>query len=254
MRFTDVANSGLLYGIAALTVLFILAQSAFFLMRAWRRGKALGIPRERMMKAVRASAIFTVVPTLPIVIALFTMVKGLGIPVPWIRLSVLGSASYELIAADTAAKSMGLAGGIADAGMTASIFTGVMWVMMVGIVWGLLFIIFGLRKLFVGVHKINSADRKWGEIVVSSLFMGMLAAFLGSIVTPQVKAFALAPHEPAKLVPIITLVASAGIMAFFTWLGKRFKGLNWLDNFSMALSMVLSMGLAVLANSLMGGV
>lgn len=254
MSFWDVANSGLLYTLGVLTALFILGQSTFFLVRAWRRGIALGMPKEKMLKAVRSSAVFTIVPTVPIIIALLTMVKGLGIPVPWMRLSVLGSASYELIAADTAAKSMGLAGGIADQGMTAGIFAGVMWVMMIGIIWGLVFIIIGLRKLFKGVNKVNTADRKWGEIMIGSLFMGMIATFLGSIVSPQVKAFAANPGSGAALIPIIVLFASAGVMALFTWISKRFRPMAWLENFSMALSMVLAMGLAVLCNTLMGGV
>jgi hypothetical protein len=254
MGFKDVANSGLLYIVATVTVLFIICQSLFFLVRAWKRGKELGVPKEQMAKAMRTSAVFTVVPTLPIIIALFTMVKGLGIPVPWIRLSVIGSASYELIAADTGAKSMGLAGGIADPGMTANIFTGVMWVMMIGIIWGLLFIIFGLKGLFKGVNKVNTSDRKWGEILITSLFMGMIATFLGSIVTPQIKAFINQPSVPTALTPIIVLFASAGIMALLSWLAKRFKPMAWLDNFSMALSMVLSMGLAIVVNSFMEGV
>lgn len=254
MGFMDLANSGLLYALGILTALFIIAQSAFFLVRAWKRGKALGMPKEQMMKAIRSSAIFTIVPTLPIIIALLTMVKGLGIPVPWMRLSVIGSASYELIAADTAAKNMGLAGGIADPGMTAAIFTGVMWVMMIGIIWGLLFVIFGLKKLFKGVNKVSTTDRKWGEILITALFMGMIGTFLGSIVTPQLKAFIGLPGTGTALIPIIVLLASAGIMALFTWLSKRFKALAWVENFAMALSMVMAMGLAILCNTLMGGV
>lgn len=254
MGFMDVANSPLLYALGVLTALFILGQSVFFLIRAWKRGNELGIPREKMTKALRSSAVFTIVPTVPIIIALVTMVKGLGIPLPWMRLSVIGSASYELIAADTAAKSMGLAGGIADPGMTAGIFGGVMWVMMIGIIWGLLFVIFGLKKLFKGVNKVNSTDRKWGEILITSLFMGMIASFLGSIVTPQVMLFIANPGSGAALIPIIVLLASAGIMGLFTWIAKRFQPMAWLENFSMALSMVLAMGLAVLCNTLMGGV
>lgn len=254
MSFSDLAGSGLLYAAAIIIVVFILAQSVFFLVRSWKRGLALGVPREKMMKAVRSSAIFSVVPTLPIIIALFTMVKGLGIPVPWIRLSVIGSASYELIAADTAAKSMGLAGGIADPGMSADVFSGVIWVMTMGIIWGPLFIIFGLRKLFKGVDRVNTADRKWGEIMINSLFMGMIATFLGSIVTPQVKAFIMNPGAISTLTPIFVLLASAGLMALFTVLSKKFKAMAWMDNFSMALSMVLGMSLAMLLQALTGGV
>ena len=254
MGYLDVANSPLLYGLGVLTVLFILAQSIFFLVRAWRRGKEIGIPKDKMMRAVRSSAVFTIVPSVPIIIALVTMVKGLGIPVPWMRLSVIGSASYELIAADTAAKSMGLANGIADPGMTAGVFAGVMWVMMIGIIWGLLFVIFGLKKLFKGVDKVNTKDRKWGEILITSLFMGMIATFLGSIVTPQVLAFVKSPGSGLALIPIVTLFASAGLMGLFTWLAKKFQPMAWMENFSMALSMVLSMGIAVLCSTLMGGV
>jgi hypothetical protein len=253
MDFKGLAGSGLLYLAAITIIIFILAQSTFFLIRAWKRGKALGVPQEKMKKAMRSSAIFTIVPTIPIVIALFTMVKGLGIPVPWIRLSVIGSASYELIAADTASKSMGLTGGIADPNMSAAIFTGVIWVMTIGIIWGLLFIIFGLKKYIGGVNKVNTTDRKWGEILINSLFMGMLATFLGSIVTPQIKAFIANPASGTALIPILVLLVSAGVMALFTWLAKRFKRMAWMDNYAMALSMVLAMGAAVLLNSLMGG-
>jgi hypothetical protein len=58
---------------------------------------------------------------------------NLGKYFPWLRLSVVGSAAYENMAADMVAKASGLAG-IADPGFDLPIFTMAMWVMSIGII------------------------------------------------------------------------------------------------------------------------
>ena len=61
-------NSTFLYGIAALVVLFVLAQSVFFLVRAFKRGKELGISTEKLKKTIISTAVFTIAPALSILI------------------------------------------------------------------------------------------------------------------------------------------------------------------------------------------
>lgn len=59
--------------------------------------------------------------------------QALGRYFPWVRLSVVGSAAYEGMAADLAAQSMGLQG-FADPEMTPNIFIIIMLVMTIGII------------------------------------------------------------------------------------------------------------------------
>ena len=99
MGYFDVANSPLLYLLVAAGILYIVGLSAVFLRKSWRRCLKLGISREKLRSVARSSAVFTVVPSISIVIGLFTLSTVLGVPWPWYRLSVVGSVSYELLAA-----------------------------------------------------------------------------------------------------------------------------------------------------------
>ena len=48
------------------------------------------------------------VPSIPIVLSVIVMVPVLGVALPWLRTSVIGSANNELISATMAAEAMGV--------------------------------------------------------------------------------------------------------------------------------------------------
>jgi hypothetical protein len=236
---SSVINHPLLYVIAIVIVLFVIVQSVVFGRRAWRQGLAMGMDKKTMVQAIRSSAIFSIVPSIPILIALVTMIKSLGIPLPWIRLSIIGSASYELVAADLAAKGMGLAGGLTDPGFNAVSYSTAAWVMTIGITGGLICSIFLMKRVQTGVAKIQSKDRGWGTIMMASLFMGMVCAFLGQGIS-------------AGWVSILTIASAALIMFGLETLAKRPK-LRWVSQFSLSVSMVCAMALAIVYDGLIGG-
>mgnify|MGYP002508830609 CR=1 FL=1 len=89
---------------AAIVIVFVLAQSIFFLVKALRRSKQLGMDQAKIKKTIKTAAIFTIAPAVAIVISVMTLSKKLGLPLPWLRLSVVGSMSYETIAAANAAR------------------------------------------------------------------------------------------------------------------------------------------------------
>lgn len=92
-EYLDLANGNLLYLLASIVILFVLIQSIVFLRIAWKRGVEIGISKEKMISTVKTSAIFSIVPSLPIVISLIAIVPILGMPFSWMRLSIVGSAS-----------------------------------------------------------------------------------------------------------------------------------------------------------------
>ena len=72
-------NSTFLYGVAAVVILFVLAQSVFFLVRAFKRGKELGISTAKLKKTIISTAVFTIAPALSILIGIITLQTRLHI-------------------------------------------------------------------------------------------------------------------------------------------------------------------------------
>ena len=72
-------NSTFLYLLAVCVVLFVLVQSIFFLIRAYRRGKQIGITTETLRKTIVSTAIFTVAPAISILLGVVTLSKFLTV-------------------------------------------------------------------------------------------------------------------------------------------------------------------------------
>ena len=101
-------NHPILYLLAGIIVLVVLGQSVFFLIKAWKRGMKLGMEKSKLRRVAVTAGVFTIAPAIAIVISVITLAKDLGVPLPWLRLSVVGSLSYETIAAANAESAMGL--------------------------------------------------------------------------------------------------------------------------------------------------
>lgn len=228
--YLDIANSSFVYILGAILVGFVVIQSLIFLRMAWREGVRIGLDRKVMIDTIRSSVVFSVVPSIAILLSLVAMAAILGIPFSWIRLSVIGSMVYELIAADIAADAMGVSG-FTSADFTAEVFANAVWVMSVGIIWGLSFCVLFLKKYEGKVTVITKKDSAWGEIVVGALFIGVLSAFVGEPVV-------------AGGVPLATLASGAVIMFMIIYIIRRWK-LEWLNSFSFSISMIAAMALAI---------
>ena len=109
----DFKESGFMYILGGIVVLFVIAQSLFFLIRAWKQGKKIGLSEESMRSAVTQSALFSIAPAISIVATVLTLSGALGIVLPWIRLTVIGAISYEVPAAESAIEALGYTGGLA---------------------------------------------------------------------------------------------------------------------------------------------
>lgn len=101
-------NHPILYLLVGLLVAVVMGQSVYFLVKALRRSKQIGMDQSKIRKTMKTAAVFTVAPAVSIVISVITLSKSLGLPLPWLRLSVVGSLSYEAIAASNAVSAMGL--------------------------------------------------------------------------------------------------------------------------------------------------
>ena len=71
-------NAPILFVLVAIIILFVLAQSVFFLWRAVARAKELGMASETIRKTISAAAVFTVAPAVAILVGVISLSKR-----PW---------------------------------------------------------------------------------------------------------------------------------------------------------------------------
>ena len=230
-------NSPFLFAAVAIVLAMVIAQSFFFLIRAWRQAKVLGIESSKLMSVVKSSAVFTIVPAISILIGVIALSKKLGLPLPWLRLSVIGALTYETAAAGAAANAVGTSIGDTATLLTASQFTTIAWIMTLGIMAGVVLTPILCRRILGGVDKLEKRDKRWGEILMSALFMGMISAFLGMI-------FGKVGNGLTGWIPVFVMLASMVIMLICAVLIKKFK-IKWIEDYAMPVSMIGAMALAI---------
>ncbi len=233
-------NSTFLYLLAVCVVLFVLVQSIFFLIRAYRRGKQIGITTETLRKTIVSTAIFTVAPAISILLGVVTLSKFLGIPLPWIRMSVIGAITYELPAATSTANALSIS--LSEAITDPKIYTAIAWVMTLGIMPSIILPPILMKKIQGGMIRIKNKDTKWGDIFMTAMFLGMISAFLGMV-------FADVRSGLKGFIPIFVLLVSAAIMGICGILIKKFQ-MKWLETYALSISMIGAMLFAVLITPL----
>lgn len=235
-------NSLFLYILAVCVILFVLAQSVFFLVRAYRRGKQLGLGVDKLKKTILSTAIFTIAPAVSILVGIVTLSKFLGIPLPWIRMSVIGAITYELPAATSTANALGIS--LSEIITDPKVYSAIAWVMTLGIIPSIILPPILMKKIQGGVVKLQGKDSKWGDLFMTSMFLGMISAFLGMV-------FADIRTGLTGWIPVFVLLVSAAIMGVCGLLIKKLNW-KWLETYAMSISMVGAMIFAVVITPVLG--
>ncbi len=240
-------NHPVLFVLVGIIIALVLAQSIYFLLKAVRRAKQLGISSATIKKTITSSAIFTIAPAIAVLVGVVALSKSLGIALPWLRLSVIGSLSYETVAANNSLLAAGM-----DAGSTvtdASIYISIAWVMTIGIAAGLVLVPFLTKKVQSGVNKIGLKDKKWGEIFNNAMFLGMISAFLGYVFCDVGGVF---KGNFSGLIPVCVMLVSAVMMVICGLLSSKCK-IKWLTDYALPLSLIAGMASAIPFTALLGG-
>jgi len=249
-------NHPVLFILAGCLVAVVLAQSVYFLVKALRRSKALGMDQAKVRKTVRTAAIFTVAPAVAIVISVIALSKSLGLPLPWLRLSVVGSMSYEAIAAENAVSAMGLSLGRIDS-LTAQQYINIVLVMTLSIMVGIWLVPAIGKKLLSGMSKLGKRDAKWADIFSNAMFIGMIATFLGFVFCDVARLWSgdengmvsvtqdgqeILVTNTSGLIPVCVMVVSALVMALCGLAMKKWK---WMGDYALPISLVAGMAAAI---------
>ena len=241
MQFS--VNHPVLFVLAGILVAVVLAQSIYFLVKAMKRSKAIGMDQAKIRKTIKTAAIFTIAPAVSIVISVITLSKTLGLPLPWLRLSVVGSLSYEAIAASNALSAMELELGKVSE-LTAQQFVNISLVMTISILVGIWLVPVIGKKLLGGMSKLEAKDKMWSEIFQNAMFIGMISAFLGFVFCDFSRLWAPVEGYSATsgLIPVAVMGVSAVVMVV---LGLAMKKWKWLGDYALPISLVLGMASAI---------
>ena len=263
-------NHPILFVLVGIVIAAVIAQSVYFLVKSCKRAKAIGMDMQKVKKTILTAAVFTVAPAVSIVITVIALSDSLGIALPWLRLSVVGSLSYETIAAANAASGMGLTLPELANGMNASQYVTIVLVMTISIMVGIWLVPVISKKLQKGLVSFENKDKKWSEILQGSLFIGMISAFVGYVfsdvnrlwlsengifsTTEKQNGIATTVNytSTSGLVPVCVMGVSMVSMLICGILMKKL-GWKWLNDYALPICMLIGMASAIPFTLLLGG-
>lgn len=258
-------DSWVMYLMYALIVVFISAEAIFYLVKSVKKAKQIGMDMIKIKKVIKTSASFSVLPAIGIGIGVVTLIGSLGITVPAIRLSVIGALQYETQMADGAAKAItGSTDGLTlliQRGVTAQDYATIVTLMTVAIIAGPILVVLFYKKLQpklakLGAMKVGGAvdpdtatknlesDAKkanpnginLGDLAFQVSFIGMIIGYIAM----SIGAIAAMPGRITSYYNFIAVIVAALFMVLSDFLVKKLNW-KWLDDFSVAFSMLFAM-------------
>lgn len=211
-----------LYVIGIILITYVLFESVLFYKKAYEKGLELGITKRQLMESTRFSLVFSLVPSIPILIGLVTMIPLFGdVIVPWIRLSVVGSVSYETYAALAIKNGAQVSTLFEDL----QVYSTALWTMTVSIMSGAVILLFFYRSYQNKLTTIREKDASWSKVLIAAMFMGLVSTIGAQQIT-------IGGYNA------IALLMSMAIMAFFGVFSLKFK---WLEEFALPLTILLTL-------------
>lgn len=240
MNYLSQVNSKTLYLMVALVLAIVSVMCVVFLVKSYRAGIAIGMDKKVLKRTITASATFTLLPSVSILLGVIALSGTLGVPYSWLRLSVIGALQYELNVAEISANSIGLSG-LKVAEMSMSTFVTIALVMTVGILGGILCCIFFLKRYLTKLKKkpqsVKTDQPSFGAYATVAMFIGLCSAYIGAYIG------SLTAYK--NYMPIFVALVAGVVMVVFEYFTVK-KKKAWLDNFSLATSMLIAMVAAVL--------
>lgn len=263
-------NHPILFLLVGIVIAVVLAQSVYFLVKAYRRAKKIGMDMKKIKKTIITATLFTIAPAVSIVITILALSNSLGVALPWLRLSVVGSLSYETIAASNAATGMGTSLAALASSMDASQFLTILIVMTVSIMVGIWLVPVLAKRMQKGLVSFEKRDKKWSDILQASLFIGMISAFVGYVFADVSRLWLSTDGQfevektnelgekvtetvssTSGLIPVCVMAVSMVCMLICGLLMKKLKW-NWLNDYALPICMLIGMASAIPFTALLG--
>ena len=237
-----VESFAIIYVLGAIIALTIILMSLAFLFKALKRAKAIGMDKKVVTEAIKNSAIFSIVPSIPIIIGVGIMMQFVGLAIPWIRLTVIGALQYEILALDAA-------GGTVIGATESTIATAVV-VMTISIISGPLFNAIFYKKYQTKLLELQQKNERKMNAITGALLGGMLAGIMSSLIVggffgignPVTDASGITTYGEITLITLAASVVLTGICGVILLVGKQ----KWIESYTLPISILGALAVAFL--------
>lgn len=227
MDFMTMANSPFLWVLGGIMVINAIIQSLLYLKKAVATAYEIGLTKAQVTGAIRASIITTIPPSIAMGVALLALMKMVGSPLAWARLSVIGALVYESMVATLAAANQGLT----FATMTPKGFIIVVFCLALATtIWQLMPMLFA--PSYGKMYKVlGRGDVKVVGIISLGAIIGVTVAITYGYIKPA--AFFTRPFW-ATILGAASMLIGSKIM-------EKFPGAKWLNEWIFTISMFIGM-------------
>jgi hypothetical protein len=225
---TDIINSPLLLVLVIIGLVYIVGFSVVYLKKAYSHCIELGISKETLKKVIKSSVVFSIVPSLSIVVGLFALITVLGTVWSWWRLSVIGSLSFETLISKSVAAAIGFES-TTDMleSASGSQFGVVMILMSIGMLSGFFILLPFGKKLSSSVSKSENSS-SWKYVLSGTFMLCLFAVYIPVLLFGDFV-------EAAVMITGLIVAVLLGILS------AKVPKLRWVSDFIMAFSMIVGM-------------
>ena len=229
MTYLSIMNSPLLYGLVIVGLLAVSIYCVWMVRKGMKRCVELGIEKHELNNLIKGTITFSAVPSLSVVVGLFTLSTALGVPWSWFRLSVLGAVGYELTAADMAAVGAGFES-INEVAVVndPSVVGAIMLAMSIGIIGGTIWVLLLGEPIQTGMGSLNKKLGGLGAAILAMFTMALMA-----VMVPRRSVI-------SGVVSSCVFLLSAAVTFLMRKMAKNPK-MAWLRDFTMAFALNLGM-------------
>lgn len=234
----DVFNSAPIAILCVLAMIIVIVQPLIFLKRYWKHGKDIGMKESSLQSVAKSSAIFAIVPTLPVLVNYIILIPAFGKYFSWLRLSIMGNAAYETTMADLAATALGYDGMYIE-GMDVNTFVIMMFMVTFAIMGGAVLTLVLTKYYESAVHKATKkiGGGKMVGLLTTAMFVGLYSSLCARQIT-----------NASKPLNIVAFIVALIVTWICTKVSKKIPGLR---QYTFSLSIIAGMLSASIISVLM---
>jgi hypothetical protein len=230
MEYLKIANGWPMWIATGIAVGIVLLQSILFMRKSLICGREIGITDETVKIAIKASIISSFGPALAIVVGIIPLLVTMGGPTVWMRESMIGSVTYELMAAGFGTAAMGVTLGSPQ--MDGTVFACALWAMTLGSTGWVLFTAFFTPQLEKFRSVIAGGRKAMIPIVASGAMLGAFA---------YLDADRILRFDAGTIACLVGFAAMAGLVIY----GQKAKA-RWVSEWALTIAMVVGMAAGAL--------
>jgi hypothetical protein len=230
-EYNSMANSIFMWIACVPGIFIVLYQALKFFLKSKKSAASVGLSIKQINSAIRSAAITSIGPCFVMLTTMLTLMLYVGAPLAWLRVDFIGSAIYELQAADLTSGALGVE--LGSAAMDSSFLATSALVMGLGCIpWVLFAAIFSDK-----MEKVNKVMAGGNAKAIPIIGTGGLIGIFCSLTADKV--------YPVKTQIVAVIVAALVMLVIQKYNDKHDK--QWVKEWSLTICMLCGMVAATAA-------